>query len=156
MKEGGPVGVARIEYEAGSFTVVMDGLDRVWTLRHRITVPYQSVISVSWDVHHVAAGPEEIRFPGTGFPGVITAGTYWRFWGEDRVRSFWLRGRDPRNCMTVRLRDHAFDYITVEVEHPEAEVARLSAAVQEHQRGGQPARGRAAAGPSALISVFTG
>ena len=130
------MGVARIEYETGSFAVVMDGLERVWTMRHRITVPYLSVISVSWDVHHAAAGPEGIRFPGTGFPGVITAGTYWRFWGNDRVRSFWLRGRDPRNCITIRLRDCAFDYITVEVEHAEAEVARLSAAVKEHQRGG--------------------
>lgn len=81
-------------------------------------------------------GPEGVLIPGTRFPGVITAGTYWRFWGNDRVRSFWLRRRDPRNCTTIRLRDHDFDYITVEVEHPEPEVARLSAAVREHQRGG--------------------
>ena len=123
----------RIDYGAASFDVVPQGWYALWALRPRVRVPYTSVVSVEHDLRHAENGPVGIRFPGTNLPGIILAGTYWKFWGEKRVRSVWVR-RNAQNCITIRLRDHEYDELTVEVADPTAEIARLQDALR---RSGQ-------------------
>jgi hypothetical protein len=119
----------RIDYGATSFDVVPQGWYRLWSLRLRVRVPYESVAAVDHDLRHAENGPVGLRFPGTNVPGVILAGTYWKFWGARRVRSFWIR-RHTQNCITIRLREHEYDYLTIEVDDPAAEIARLQDALR--------------------------
>jgi hypothetical protein len=115
----------RIDYGATSFDVVPQGWYRLWSLRRHVRVPYESVTAVDHDLRHAENGPIGVRFPGTNLPGVILAGTYWKFWGERRVRSFWIR-RHAQNCITIRLREHEYDYLTIEFDDPTAEIDRLT------------------------------
>ena len=119
----------RIAYGDTAFDVLPQGWYRLWSLRARVRIPYESVTSVEHDLRHAENGPIGVRFPGTNVPGVILAGTYWKFWGSRHVRSFWIR-RHAQNCITIRLREHEFDYVTIEVDDPTAEIARLTAILQ--------------------------
>jgi len=122
----------RIDYGSLTFDVVPQGMDQLWSLRRQITVPYSAVISVAHNVHRASTRPEGMRLPGTNWPGLITAGTYWRFWSDDKVRSFWVRHRDSRNCITIRLKNQSYDYLCIEVANPDAEVARMTEAIQPY------------------------
>jgi hypothetical protein len=120
----------RIDHGAATFDVVPQGWYRLWSLRLRVRVPYASVTSVEHDLRHAENGPVGVRFPGTNVPGVILAGTYWKFWGNTRVRSFWVR-RHAQHCITIRLREHEYDYLTVEVDDPALEIERITDALRE-------------------------
>jgi hypothetical protein len=119
----------RIDYGATSFDVVPQGWYRLWSLRLRVRVPYGCVTAVEHDLRHAENGPVGLRVPGTNVPGVILAGTYWKFWGASHVRSFWIR-RHTQNCITIRLREHEYDYLTIEVDDPAAAIARLQDALR--------------------------
>ncbi len=108
------------------------GWHRVWSLRRQIDVPYEQVISVSYEPELARNGPIGLRLPGTNAPGYYTAGTYWRFWDTPKVRSFWVR-RHAENCITLQLEGNHFDLICVEVDDPEAEVARIQEAIANHR-----------------------
>ena len=73
-----------VEIVGDDLVVTMQGMDRVWSLRRRITVPLAHVRGATADpgVGREHAG---IRSPGTYVPRVITAGSYrkdgeWTFW----------------------------------------------------------------------------
>ena len=120
----------RIDYGSTGFDILPQGWYRLWSLRRRVHVPYESVVSVEHDLRHAENGPIGLRFPGTNLPGVLLAGTYWKFWGARRVRSFWIR-RHAANCITIRLREHEYDYVTIEGDDPAAEIARLTGTLAE-------------------------
>lgn len=106
------------------------GWHRAWSLRRRIDVPYEQVVSVTHDPAFARNGPVGIRFPGTNVFGSYIAGTYWKFWDTPRVRSFWVR-RHAERCITLELHGHRFDVVCVEVGDPEREVARIQHAIAE-------------------------
>ncbi len=106
------------------------GWHRLWSLRREVTVPYEQIVTVTHDPAFARNGPVGLRFPGTNVFGSYIAGTYWKFWDRPRVRSFWVR-RHAEKCITLKLRDHWFDVICVEVDDPAAEVERIRAAIAE-------------------------
>jgi hypothetical protein len=106
------------------------GWHRLWSLRREIIVPYEQVAEVTHDPAFARNGPVGLRLPGTNVFGSYIAGTYWKFWDQPRVRSFWVR-RHAEKCITLRLRDHWYDIICVEVDDPEREVERIQAAIAE-------------------------
>ena len=108
------------------------GWNKLWSLRTSIEIPFRCVVSVEQDRRLAENGPVGVRFPGANLPGVYLAGTFWKFWGDKKVRSFWIR-RHADKCITIRLRDHYFDYVTVEVGEPGAEIRRITSAL--HDRG---------------------
>lgn len=106
------------------------GWHRLWSLRRQINVPYEQIISVSYEPELARNGPLGIRFPGTNVPGYYTAGTYWKFWDRPRVRSFWVRRRSEKT-ITLQLRRHPFDLICVEVDDPEPQIERIQRAIDD-------------------------
>jgi hypothetical protein len=118
----------RIELGTESMVVLPVGWARVWSLRSAIIVPRGDVVAVGQDPRLAQNGPRGLRFPGTNLPGAYLAGTYWRFWGDPakRERSFWIR-RHPDKCIRIELRNHAYDYLMIEVDDPAAEIARIEA-----------------------------
>ena len=106
------------------------GWHRLWSLRREIIVPYEQIAEVTHDPAFARNGPVGLRFPGTNVFGSYIAGTYWKFWDQPRVRSFWAR-RHAEKCVTLKLRDHWVDIVCVEVEDPEQEVDRIRAAIAE-------------------------
>ncbi len=106
------------------------GWNKLWTLRSRIDIPFRDIVSLEQDHRLAENGPVGVRLPGANIPGVYLAGTFWKFWGDTRVRSFWVR-RHADKCITIRLRDHHFDYVTVEVHDPETEIRHIRTALRE-------------------------
>jgi len=106
------------------------GWNKLWTLRSKINIPFSDIVSVEQDHRLAENGPVGVRFPGANIPGMYLAGTFWKFWGDNQVRSFWVR-RHAGKCITIRLRDHHFDYVTVEVHDPETEIRHIRTALRE-------------------------
>ncbi|MGI8486119.1 MAG: hypothetical protein ACR2OU_17905 [Thermomicrobiales bacterium] len=108
------------------------GWNKLWSLRSKIEIPFSDVVSIEQDRRLAENGPAGLRLPGANIPGIYLAGTFWKFWGNNKVRSFWIR-RHADKCITLRLRNHHFDYVTVEVHDPEREIHHLRTAL--HERG---------------------
>lgn len=111
------------------------GWHRLWSLRSSVEVPYEQIVSVSYEPELARNGPLGLRMPGTNIPGYYTAGTYWRFWDKPRVRSFWVR-RHPEQTIMLELQGHYYDTICVEVDDPEQQVERLRAAIADQSHTG--------------------
>ena len=107
-----------VEYSMASIKIVgnkvvvnLELVERIASLRRRITIPVSSIKSVG----NVA--PEfqwnEWRIPGTYMPYVIKAGTYY----TPRGKEFWYRTWKKRFCVDIRLKNHKFDGVIVGFEN---------------------------------------
>ena len=106
-----------------SLVVRVRGLGKLWALRSRVTVPLAAVRSVRHDPDAAGTLWPGWRVPGTHFPGLITAGTYyWR-----GVKSFWSVKRKG-NAVVIDLEGATFDRLVVDVADPEATVALIEGA----------------------------
>lgn len=106
------------------------GWNKLWSLRSKIEIPFSDIVSIEQDRRLAENGPVGLRLPGANLPGIYLAGTFWKFWGDNKVRSFWVR-RHADKCITIRLRNHHFNYVTVEVHNPETEIRNLQTALRE-------------------------
>ncbi len=111
-----------------NLTVRPLGWNRAFALKTLLYAAKADVVSVERGGRLAENGPVGLRFPGTNVPGHFLAGTFWKFWGSDegKVKSFWIR-RHPDKCIRIDLANHDYDYLMVEVEDPEAEIARIEA-----------------------------
>jgi hypothetical protein len=53
----------------------MEGLDKLWALKSKLTIPLAHVRGATVDPG-ILGEPKGVRAPGTHVPGVITAGTF--------------------------------------------------------------------------------
>ncbi|MFJ9622555.1 hypothetical protein [Streptomyces sp. NPDC101181] len=101
----------------------MEGLDKFWALKSRLTIPLAHVRGATMDPG-ILGEPKGIRAPGTHVPGVITAGTFHR----DGEKVFWAV-RDAQKAVVVELTGaERFTRLVVEVEDPRAAVALVEQA----------------------------
>ena len=112
-----------VEIAGDDLVVTMQGLDRFWSLRRRITVPLAHVRGATADpgVGRESAG---IRSPGTYVPRVITAGSYrkdgeWTFWN--------LRG--SQQAVVVELTGERFRRLVLGVDDARAVAERVERAL---------------------------
>ncbi|HEU0163988.1 MAG TPA: hypothetical protein VFQ54_03025 [Thermomicrobiales bacterium] len=124
--------VTEIDLLVDRLVVEPMGWNKVWSLRTRIDIPFDDIVAIEQDRRLAENGPTGVRFPGANIPGVYLAGTFWKFWGDRKSRSFWLRRRADR-CITIRLRNNSFDYVTVDVADPAGEIRRITSSL--HDRG---------------------
>jgi hypothetical protein len=144
IPDGMAAAVTEIDLLVDRLVVEPMGWNKVWSLRTRIDIPYGDIVAVEQDRRLAENGPAGLRFPGANIPGVYLAGTFWKFWGDRKSRSFWLRRRADR-CITIRLRNNSFDYVTVDVADPAAEIRRITSSLLD--------RGIVLGAPDALAPV---
>ena len=110
-----------LSFEADSLTVNVQGMDRVWALKHSMTIPLTHVASVAHDPklakRRFFAG---LRIPGTDIPGVIRAGTFYR----RGKRIFWDVHHADK-AIVINLVSEKYDQLIIEVEHPEEVVGQI-------------------------------
>ena len=112
-----------IDVTADHLVVTMQGMDRVWSLRSRISVPLAHVRGATADpgITRESAG---FRAPGTHLPGAITAGTY----RKDGERTFWnLRHR--QEAVVVELTGERFSRLVLGVDDARATADRIERAL---------------------------
>lgn len=109
-----------------------EGLQKLWSLRRQIDVPYGCIDSVEHNPELAAAGPKGMRFPGASlFPFTSYRAGTWRF-GSNENPSFWLMN-DPRKTIALHLHDFDYALIVVQVDDPAREVERVSRALREER-----------------------
>ncbi|MEV1045679.1 hypothetical protein [Streptomyces sp. NPDC049916] len=115
--------MAVISVQGQELVVEMEGLDKLWALKSRLTIPLAHVRGATMDPG-ILGEPKGIRAPGTHVPGVITAGTFHR----DGEKVFWAV-RDAQKAVVVELTGaERFTRLVVEVDDPRAAVALVEQA----------------------------
>jgi len=114
---------ATITIGAGVMTVVMQGFDKLWSMKSQLDIPLEHVRGALFDpaIVHESKG---WRGPGSNLPGVITAGTFHQH-GE---LIFWDVHHGD-NAVVIDLEHDTFSRLVVEVDDPLATVELIQHAI---------------------------
>lgn len=114
-----------ISIEGDVLTVVVVGLDKLWSMKSQLEIPLEHVRGASIDPA-IVHGPKGWRGPGSNVPGVITAGTF----HQDGKRIFWDVHHGD-NAVVIELQHDSFERLVVEVGDPYATVALIESALAD-------------------------
>ena len=114
--------MAQIDIDGDTLVVNVEGLDKLWALKSRRTIPLANVRGATLDPG-IVAGPKGVRAPGTHLPGVIVAGTF----HTEGERVFW-DVHDPAKAVVIELADERYARLVIEVDDPRATVDRIERA----------------------------
>ena len=105
--------MARARVEDGALVIEPRGLNKLWTLRSSVTLPLSAVTDV-----RVVTGLDQLpsrgfRLPGTGAPGLIIAGSYWK----PGYRSFYAV-HDGEDMVVIKTTGQRYDLIVLQTKDP--------------------------------------
>lgn len=115
--------MARISIDGPDLTVDVQGLDKLWALKSRLTIPLSHVRGATVDPG-ILHEPKGWRAPGTHLRGVIVAGTF----HKDGGRVFW-DVRDANKAVVIELEDDTYQRLVIEVDDPRSTVELIERAV---------------------------
>ena len=101
--------------------VDVEGLDKLWAFKSRLEIPLNHISGVRSGADERAKG---IHAPGTHFPGVIAAGTFYQI-GK---KVFWDVHHSER-AIAIDLHDDSYSTLVIEVADPEATIAEIQRAI---------------------------
>jgi hypothetical protein len=116
--------MARVSIAGDELIVDVEGLDKLWALKSRLTVPLANVRGATADPG-IVREPKGLRVPGTHVPGVIVAGSFY----TEGERVFW-DVRDGDKAIVIELGDEKYARLVIEVEDPRRTVEMIERAVQ--------------------------
>lgn len=120
--------MAEIELTADALVVHVKGADRIFAFKSELSIPLEHVLGAANDEEEARHWYHGVRAPGTGVPGVITAGTF----HQNGERVFWDVHRLER-AIAISLRDESYGKLVVEVQDPEATILAIAAALGGRQ-----------------------
>ena len=102
----------------------IEGLDKLWSMRSRLSIPIAHITNVTSDPAQVNRWWPGIKVAGTNVPGVFAAGLYYRdglvFWDV----------RHPESTIIVSLEHELYRKLVVEVAEPSVVMRQLATARQ--------------------------
>ncbi len=117
-----------VEISGDALNIEVRGLDKLWALKSRLTIPLDHVRGATIDPG-IVEEPTGLRAPGTYVPGVIVAGTFHR----DGERVFW-NVRNATKAVVIELADETYQRLVIEVDDPRRTVELIEAAVANARR----------------------
>jgi hypothetical protein len=108
--------MAHLHADGDTLVVEIEGLDKLWALKSRLTIPLANIRGATADPGMIRT-PKGIRAPGSHLPGVITAGTF----HIDGERVFW-DVRDPAKAVVIELADERYARLVIQVDDPRSTV----------------------------------
>ncbi len=118
--------MVEIRIEADHLHVEVLGWSKLWAMRSRLDVPLRCVKHARLADGDIPRN-YPIRFPGTGFPGVIAAGSFTDF-SFKRSAFFDIRNR-RENVLVVDLAEWKYEVLVVEVRDARAAAEMINAAI---------------------------
>jgi len=115
--------MAEVEIAQDALIVHVEGMDRLFALRSRLEVPLSHVEGAEADPQEAQRRCHGIMERGIWVPGSITAGTFY----QEGELVFW-DGHNPQQTVVIQLKDERYRRLVIEVEDPEATVARVNEA----------------------------
>jgi hypothetical protein len=104
----------------------VEGMHQLWALKSRLEIPLTHITDVENDPGQVGRWWHGWKVLGTDVPGLFTAGTFY-YHGE---LVFW-DVRDPTRTIIVSLDHERYKKLIVEVDDPDAVVARLRTSLRK-------------------------
>lgn len=120
--------MVEISIIGGNVVFEVQGMDKLWSLKSHIDVPLSHITGATVDREAARGWWHGIRMPGTQIPGVITAGTFYQ-----HGRRVFYDVHDTDNTIVIELDDEKYDHLVVEVADPQAEVAKIIAAISSRR-----------------------
>ncbi len=114
---------ATVSVEGDVLTVVMHGLDKLWSMKSQLDIPLAHVRGAHADPA-IADESKGWRGPGGNLPGVLTAGTF----HQNGELIFWDVHRGD-NAVVVELEHDKFERLVIEVDDPSATVQLIERAI---------------------------
>jgi hypothetical protein len=114
----------RYEVNSGKLEVKLNWLERLASLRWGVSVPLSQIKGATVDRGAVPA-QLGIRAPGTGFPGMIAAGTFFK--RLDKQFVYWGVGE---SVVVVELEGHKFRRLILGTKHPVELEQRINRAIR--------------------------
>ena len=121
--------MAEVELAQDALIVHVRGMDQLFALRSRLEIPLSHVEGAEVDPQEARRRWHGIMERGMWVPGAITTGTFYR----EGELVFW-DVHDPEKTVVIRLRDERLARLVIEVEDPEAVVARVNEAARASER----------------------
>ena len=115
--------MAEVEIAQDALIVHVEGMDRLIAFRSCLEVPLSHVEGAEVDPEEARRRWHGIMERGIWVPGPITAGTFY----QEGELVFW-DVHDPQKTVVIRLKDERYRRLVIEVEDPEATVARVNEA----------------------------
>jgi hypothetical protein len=109
----------------------LQGIDRFWALRRRISAPLTHVRSIERTAHRTWR-PAGFRLLGAELPGFLRVGRF-SYRGE---RVFW-DVHHPERSVEIELLSEPFDRLIVEVEDPEETTREIHRAIARRSPRGK-------------------
>lgn len=116
--------MAEVSIDESTLTINIEGWDRVWSLKSRLDIPLEHVRDARVDPD-VKLGWKRLKLAGVHLPGIIAAGTFYKIGGL----VFW-DVHDPEQAITIDLADESYQRLVIQVDDPEATVARIQDALK--------------------------
>lgn len=101
----------QIEFRKDQMVIHLTGFTMVAGLRNQLSIPYSSIIEVSFGQFHLPWN--SLRVGGTSLPNGYKGG---RFLYQGK--KFFLSYQNPDNVVIVRLKGQPFDQVAVEMKSP--------------------------------------
>ena len=115
--------MARVAVAGDDLIVEVEGMDKLWALKSRLTVPLANVRGATADPGIVREA-KGVRAPGTHVPGVVVAGSFY----TEGERVF-LDVRDGDKAIVIELGDEKYARLVIEVDDPQGTVDMIEKAV---------------------------
>jgi hypothetical protein len=116
-----------IEILGGKLHLTVKGIDVILAFKRHLEVPLENVRSavVGVTAEVKARLHQSLRIPGTGIPGVITAGSY-----VEHGRWMFFDIHSGERAITIEVAHEHYDAIVVDVDDPAATVAKINHVLQ--------------------------
>jgi hypothetical protein len=103
----------------------VEGMDKVWALKSRLSIPLSHIIGIRTDIEIVKKWWHGFKLPGSNIPGILTAGTFY----QDGKCVFWDI-HHPEQAVIISLDHESYDELVIEVENPEAFVTEIQKVIK--------------------------
>lgn len=113
-----------VTIEGSNAVFEVEGWDKLWALRSRLTIPLSHISGVKQDDAAAEGWWHGARVGGTDLPGVITAGSFYR-----KGRLVFYDVHKPENTIVVELGHESYDQLILQVRDPKATARTLTEAI---------------------------
>lgn len=114
----------KIEISEQDLVITLSPAERVWALRWEIRVPLASIASAKIEPQAIPWSLG-VRAPGTFFPWLIAAGTYWK--RRNKQFAYWTKGQVP---VVIELSNAKFNSLILGSDQPEELIARITSSAR--------------------------
>ena len=112
--------MVEISVDGDTAVFEVEGIDKMWSLRSRLTIPLAHITGVHADPTVARGWWHGLRLLGTNMPGILTAGTF----HQHGNNVFW-DVHEPERTIVLELNHEFYDQLIIEVADPAQAVALL-------------------------------